>query len=132
MCNHMLTNTSMWDMRRSVDPAVFSDKRVVMQFKYPDATPGARDWWLVSDGGEIDLCLHDVGFKVDILIRCSLSVMTEIWTCRRLFNDAVRCGDVDVKGDAALANQLQAWLRASGLATLGERSKSHDVGVTSD
>lgn len=119
-------------MRRNVDPAVFSEKRVVVQFKYPDATPGATDWWLVSDGGEIDLCLHDTGFEVDILNRCSLSVMTEIWTCRRLFDDAVRCGDVDVKGDAALANQLQAWLRASGLATLGEQSKSHDVGVTSD
>lgn len=65
MCNHMLTNTSMWDMRRSVDPAVFSDKRVVVQFKYPDATPGATDWWLVSDGGEIDLCLHDVGVTSD-------------------------------------------------------------------
>jgi hypothetical protein len=55
----------MWDMRRSVDPAVFSDKRVVVQFKYPDATPDARDWWLVSDGGEIDLCLHDVGVTSD-------------------------------------------------------------------
>lgn len=122
----------MWDMRRSVDASVFPDKRVVVQFEYPDAPAGARDWWLVSDGGEIDLCLHDTGFEVDIIVRCSLRTMTEIWTCRRLFNDAVRCHDVNVRGDTKLANQLQAWLRASGLATLGEQSKSHRGEVISN
>lgn len=113
----------MWDMRRSVDSEVFPEKRVVVQFEYPDAPQGARDWWLVSDGDDIDLCLQDNGYDVDILIRCSLRTMTEIWTCRRQFDDAVRCRDVNVKGDAKLANQLQTWLRASPLATLGAQIK---------
>lgn len=114
----------MWDMRRSVNPQVFPDKRVVVQFEYPDAPQGARDWWLVAESGDIDLCLHDNGYDVDVLVRCSLRTMTEIWTCRRLFNEAVRCHDVDVKGDSKLADRLQAWLRTSALARLGAQTNS--------
>jgi hypothetical protein len=33
----------MWDMRRTVDPAVFPGHRIVVQFEYPDAPKGERD-----------------------------------------------------------------------------------------
>lgn len=117
----------MWDMRRSVDAQVFPDKRVVVQFEYPDAPVGAQDWWLVSESGDIDLCLYDNGYDVDVLVRCSLRTMTEIWTCRRLFSEAVQCRDVDVKGDSKLAGRLQAWLRSSALARLGAQTESGSV-----
>ena len=114
----------MWDMRRSVDSKVFPDRRIVVQFEYPDAPEGARDWWLISENGEIDLCLNDPGYDVDIVIRCSLKTMTEIWTCQRRFNDAVKRRTVDVKGDSRLANRLQDWLRSSALSRLGAQRKS--------
>jgi hypothetical protein len=38
----------MWDMRRSVDAQVLPLRRLVVQFEYPDAPPGGRDWWLVA------------------------------------------------------------------------------------
>lgn len=114
----------MWDMRRSVDSDAFPKRKIVVQFDYPDAPPGARDWWLVSEGGEIDLCLTDNGYDVDILIQCSLRTMTEIWTCRRKFSDAVKDRDVIVKGDSRLANSLQPWLRSSALARLGAQTES--------
>lgn len=109
----------MWDMRRSVDPAVFPDHRVVIQFDYPDAPAGARDWWLVSDQAAIDLCLDDPGYEVNLLIRCSLRVMTAIWICEQGLNQAVAKGDVVVMGDPGLANRLQDWLRSSPLSKLG-------------
>ncbi len=109
----------MWDMRRSVDPAVFPSHRVVVQFEYPDAPKGARDWWLVSEKGEIDLCLNDPGHEVDILIKCPLRTMTEIWTCELRFRDAVEKGYIEVKGDRRLTGKLQDWLRSSPLSRLG-------------
>jgi len=109
----------MWDMRRSVDPTVFPSHRVVIQFEYPDAPEGARNWWLVSEGEDIDLCLSDHGYDVDVLIRCSLKAMTEIWTCERTLREAVAKGDVVVMGDAELGKKLQGWLRSSALSKLG-------------
>ena len=113
----------MWDMRRSIDPTVFPQKRIVVQFEYPDAPSGSRDWWLIAENGEIDLCLTDTGHGVDIVIRCSLRTMTAIWTCQQEFRDAVRCGDVKVMGDPKLTARLQEWLRSSGLSRMGALGK---------
>jgi len=109
----------MWDMRRSVDPEVFPVHRVVVQFEYPDAPSGNQHWWLVSENGEIDLCLNNPGFDVDIIITCSLKKMTEIWTCQQTFREAVNKGDVKVMGDPKLTRHLQEWLRSSALSKLG-------------
>lgn len=109
----------MWDMRRSVDPSNFPAHRIVVQFEYPDAPVGAKDWWLVSENGEIDLCLNDRGYDVDILIKCSLKVMTEIWICEQSFNDATKAGNINIMGDPKLINKLQDWLRSSPLSKLG-------------
>ncbi len=113
----------MWDMRRSVDPAIFPSHRIVVHFKYADAPSGAQDWWLVSENGEIDLCLNDNGYDVNIVIKCSLKTMTEIWICQLRFADAVKKGDIKVLGDAKLADKLQEWLRSSLLSSLGTLNK---------
>ena len=109
----------MWDMRRTVDPAVFPKRRIVVQFEYPDAPKGGRNWWLVSEDGEIDLCLSNPGHEVDIVIKCSLKTMSGIWICEQQFGDAVKKGDIKILGDAKLASKLQDWLRSSPLSRLG-------------
>jgi DNA-binding HxlR family transcriptional regulator len=113
----------MWDMRRTVDPSVFPTRRIVVQFGYPDAPKGERDWWLVTESGEIDLCLNDPGYDVDIMIKCSLKTMTEVWICQRPFRDAMRKGDIKVLGNSKLTNKLQDWLRSSPLAKFGSLEK---------
>lgn len=113
----------MWDMRRSVDATLFPDERIVVQFEYPDAPQGARDWWLVSENGEIDLCLNDPGHEVDVMIKASLKAMTAVWICERNFNDAVNTGDIQVMGAPRLTARLQEWLRASALSRLGSQAK---------
>lgn len=109
----------MWDMRRSVDASIFPTQRVVVQFEYPDAPEGGKDWWLVSENGDIDLCLNDHGYEVDLVIRCSLKVMTKIWICEQSFNDAVQKREITIMGDPDLAKRLQDWLRTSPLSKLG-------------
>ena len=109
----------MWDMRRTVDPAIFPKRRIVVQFEYSDAPKAARDWWLVAEKGAIDLCLNDQGFDVDIMIKSSLKAMTEVWVCQKRFRDAVKNGDIKVTGDSKLINKLQDWLRSSPLSRLG-------------
>lgn len=113
----------MWDMRRTVDPAVFPSHRIVVQFEYPDAPKGSRDWWLVSENGEIDLCLSDPGYEIDIVIKSSLKTMTEIWICQQHFREAVRKGEIKVVGNSKLISKLQDWLRSSPLSRLGAHDK---------
>lgn len=109
----------MWDMRRSIDPGAFPEHRIVVQFEYFDAPKGAQEWWLVSENDEIDLCLNDHGHDVNIIIKCSLKSMTEVWVCKQTFRDAVTKGHIKVLGDPKLTNKLQDWLTVSPLSKLG-------------
>lgn len=109
----------MWDMRRSVSADVFPNGRIVVQFEYPDASEGATDWWLVSEDGEVELCLTDPGGEVDIVIKSALAAMTAVWTCQTTFKDAVRKKEIAVFGDPGLAKKLQDWLQSSALSRLG-------------
>lgn len=113
----------MWDMRRSIDVEIFSPTRLVVHFQYPDAPRGQQDWWLVSENGEVDLCLNDPGYDVDVVVSGSLKSMTEVWICERKFSDAVKAGDITALGDARIINKLQDWLRSSALSRLGTVEK---------
>ena len=117
----------MWDMRRNVDPSVFAAGRVVVQFEYDDAARGMTQWWLVCEGGEVDLCLDDRGLDVDLLVRCPLKTMTGIWLCERRFSDAVKNGEVQVAGDPRLAGRLERWLGASPVARLAQANPTPSV-----
>ncbi len=109
----------MWDMRRSIDPSVFPPTRTVVQFDYPDAPEGAQHWWLVSENGEVDLCLHDHGYDVDLIIQANLKEMTRVWICEKALNEAIEDRTIKVMGDPILTQRLPQWLRASPLSRLG-------------
>jgi DNA-binding HxlR family transcriptional regulator len=109
----------MWDMRRTVDAKQFPSRRVVVQFNYPDAPRGARDWWLVSEQGETDLCLQDPGYEVDLLIRSPLRTMCAVWTCQLGFAEARRRGGLELLGNSELQRRTPGWLQASRLSQLG-------------
>ncbi len=117
----------MWDMRRSVNPGVFPYHRIVVQFEYPDAPAGARDWWLVSEQGTVELCLSDPNYDVSVHVRCPLKVMTQVWICEREFNEAVRSGDIKLSGDPKLIAGMHKWLQSSALSRLGLVEPMPDV-----
>lgn len=112
----------MWDMRRSIDPSIFPSHRVVVQFHYPDAPRGGRKWWLIAKDGDVDLCLNDPGYAVDVVVTSSLRNMTAVWVCKKTLSQAIRDGEVVVNGDPALVSKLQNWMRTSGLSALGARA----------
>lgn len=109
----------MWDMRRTVDATRLPAGRVVVRFHYPDAPRGAREWWLICERGQTDLCLEDPGHEVDVEIVAPLRVMTSVWTCQLPFHVAERRGEVKVFGNSDLRRRLPQWLRASYLSQLG-------------
>lgn len=106
----------MWDIRRQVDASRFPAQRVVVQFSFPDAPPGKRHWWLVSQAGATDLCLQDPGYDVDVLLEAPLHVMTAVWMRDISFKEAEHSFGLRVEADRKLRNSLPDWLGASALA----------------
>lgn len=112
----------MWDMRRNLDTTPISDGRRVIQFLYPDQPPARRNWWLVVETGEVDLCSVDPGFDVDLYVVTELRIMTAIWMGLMRLGEAVEDGRVELTGDSALVRSMHLWLGLSPFATQRKRA----------
>ncbi|HET9446114.1 MAG TPA: helix-turn-helix domain-containing protein [Steroidobacteraceae bacterium] len=107
----------MWDMRRFARRELFpAERRTVVQFRFGDARPGERSWWLVMENGEIDLCRDDPGHEVTVVIESSVRALTEIWNGIVLPEEAVRRREVRVLGKARDARNVWNWLGTSAFA----------------
>ena len=112
----------MWDMRRNLNPDPLPPRRVTIQFQYPELAPNRRSWWLVVEGGTVDLCAHDPGFELDLLVSCSLRTMTAIWMGLAAVGQETATGRLKLDGDPAVARAMQRWLGLSPFAGAERRA----------
>jgi DNA-binding HxlR family transcriptional regulator len=106
----------MWDMRRRLDPDRLPPHRHTIHFHYPELPRSTAHYWLVIDGGKVDLCCFDPGFDVDLEIRTSLKVMTAIWTGISSVRKEMAAGTLELEGDRRLARSIEKWLGFSAFA----------------
>lgn len=106
----------MWDMRRHLNPQPLPPRRCTIQFQYPELPRNQQNWWLVVDGGIVDLCGSDPGFEVDLLVRSSLRSMTAIWMGLSRVRGEIDTGNVELVGDPRIAGAMQQWLGLSPFA----------------
>jgi DNA-binding HxlR family transcriptional regulator len=107
----------MWDIRRFARRELFpAEHRTVVQFRFGDARPGERSWWLVMENGEIDLCRDDPGHDVTVIIESSVRALTEIWNGYVLPEEAVGRREVRVLGKPRDARNVWRWLGTSAFA----------------
>jgi hypothetical protein len=100
----------MWAIRRRVDPSAFGDIRVVVHFEFTDQPQAKRWWWLVNDGGDVDLCPKDPGFEVDLYVVTDLKTMAEIWVGKLPLSAAADTGRFDLTGQRTVRQAFKNWL----------------------
>jgi len=112
----------MWDMRRNLNPSPLPPRRCTIQFQYPELPETRRNWWLVVDKGEVDLCGVDPGFELDLVVTSSLRAMTAIWMGLATVAQEVSAGRVSLDGDPGLKRAMQRWLGLSPFAGTERRA----------
>jgi len=111
----------MWDMRRNLDTDPVPDRRVVIEFIYPELPEAQRKWWLIVEPDRsVDLCHIDPGFDVDLYATVDLRTMTEIWMGLRSVTDAVDREALLLVGSSDLTRSIQSWL---GLSPFAQQEK---------
>lgn len=103
----------MWAMRRRVDPSVFGDRRVTVQFEFTDQQQAKRSWWLVNEAATVDLCPKDPGFEVDLYALTDLQTMTRIWVGELTLSSAIDAGTLELSGTRDLRRAFSSWLLLS-------------------
>ncbi|MFZ1725844.1 MAG: helix-turn-helix domain-containing protein [Albidovulum sp.] len=106
----------MWDIRRNFDPEPRPESRCTIQFLYPELNENLKDWWLVVEKNETDLCKFDPGYEVDILVTADLRAMFSVWMGISKLSDEIDARQVQIDAVPALQAQLMKWLKLSVFA----------------
>ncbi|MEZ4507652.1 MAG: helix-turn-helix domain-containing protein [Thermomicrobiales bacterium] len=102
----------MWDMRRWIRGDLMPPGRVVIRFDIPDAPVQKRRYWMVKEDGEhnVDLCLFDPGFPVDLVITSGLATLTRVWMGDIEAESAVRNQQLTLDGDPMVRMSFYDWI----------------------
>ncbi|MEQ1618482.1 MAG: helix-turn-helix domain-containing protein [Terricaulis sp.] len=106
-----------WAMHRRLDTAAMPPGRTVIEIVFKDA-PGQRRYWLVSQGGNVDVCIKPPGFDTDVTMRVGLRAMAEIWRGLRPIAEEIRAGRLHLEGKAPLCRAFPRWLLLSAYAPI--------------
>jgi DNA-binding HxlR family transcriptional regulator len=109
----------MWDIHRRVNLEALPAQRIVVRFDFhgvPATTRCPRTWWLVLERREVDLCLKDPGFLVDVEVSADLRALTRVWMGDVGLAESVRAGLIRVDGPRSLVRAFPTWLALSAFA----------------
>jgi hypothetical protein len=116
----------MWDIHRFLKTEHLPAGRTVISFEFTDLR-AMRHWWLVVQGDEVDVCLEDPGYEVDVWIVCTLLTLTQVFMGDLSIAGARTTGKLKLDGGTELIRNMPRWLGlmpfskvASGVAMLGE------------
>jgi DNA-binding HxlR family transcriptional regulator len=107
-----------WDMRRKVPVEDWPRDRTVVAFHLLDVEPKLSRWWLVGNGGEVDVCDVDPGYDESATVSGSLRTLTRIWRGDMSWQQALRGGDVTVHAPTAVRRVVPDWLGQAPLAAV--------------
>ena len=104
----------MWDIRRSVThDGMPAGRRFVVLFDYAGVPSNKRRYWLVFDRGEVDLCMKDPGYGVDLTVASSVKTMVEVWLGHVAIAAAQRARDLKFEGTRADIRAFSDWFSLS-------------------
>jgi len=108
----------MWSLRRLVRVDALPDQRVVLLFRFH----GHRDrlFWLVLQRPDVDLCLFDPGYEVNLEIDARVEAMARVCLGHLALLQAMRDGAVEVHGAPHYRNALPNWLGVTRFAAMAK------------
>jgi DNA-binding HxlR family transcriptional regulator len=109
----------MWDLRRRIENEALPKDQVWIQFDFRSVKRGSRRYWLrLEHDQEADLCLTHPGRDIELKVKTTPAVMSEVWTGERSMPEVLRSGDLELEGPKKLVRAFPKWLQRSVFATV--------------
>ena len=99
----------MSDIRRRIDPSRLPGGRTVIRFFFTDLEHYSR-WRIKVEGQDVDLCVENPRYDVDVYVRSDLRTMVEIWMGDLSVKKARADGKLRIDGMSAYLKNVESWL----------------------
>ncbi len=103
-----------WGLRRQIDPADVPRQGFVVRFEFrgiPRASRNLRYWWLLMRPEDVEVCLKDPGYSVDVVIGADLETFTKVWMGYVGLEEAVKNGLIALQGSKRSTAEARRILR---------------------
>jgi DNA-binding HxlR family transcriptional regulator len=105
----------MWYIHRHFRVDKLPNSRVVMHIELTDEKH-LKHWWLVLQAPEVELCIDDPGFDVEIELAVDLRSLTQIYIGDLSMQEALATRRVRARGPAHLLGNMPIWFARSKFA----------------
>ncbi len=116
-----------WSMHVRLDTGRMPPGRTVLGFEFTGTPRECRRFWLVNDHGEVEMCLKDPGYEIDLRVVSDIRVFVEAWRGIRDLRAEISAGRIRVSGPARLCRQFPAWLQLSQLAAFPRKRPGREL-----
>jgi DNA-binding HxlR family transcriptional regulator len=116
---HLDPDFVMWALYRNVRIDQLPDGRVVVLVKFRGDTK--HQYWLVLKRPEVDLCISDPGFEVDLEMRAELQTMARVTLGHLALAQAMKAGSIELTGAPRHRRGLCNWLGVTHFAATAHR-----------
>jgi len=108
----------MWNVRRKIELAKYTNKKKVIQFVFAELAKTKRNYWLISrPDASVDLCTKDPGFDVDLYVNADLKALTSVWLGLSKLASEIANNKIKLVGDPSLASSIDQWMIRSSFAS---------------
>ncbi|MFK7956332.1 MAG: winged helix-turn-helix transcriptional regulator [Lysobacterales bacterium] len=108
----------LWNIRRHAKAHPSLPRSFVVHFSLSDQPTKRRDSWLLFENDQVDLCIIDRNFDVDVEIACTAAVLTSIWMGWSNLDEEVKTGRLSLNGPRKYTCLAEHWLGHSRLASI--------------
>jgi DNA-binding HxlR family transcriptional regulator len=114
--NDFDVNFLMTYLRRSIQTDKLPGREVIIKFQFSDLTK-QPNWWIVVNGGTIDICTMDPGREVDVYFTCTVKCLSDIWMGENSYKQEIRSGNLKLVGAKIFTKDVSQWMSNSIFAT---------------
>ena len=90
----------------------------MVRIEFTDLPALKKHWWLVNEDDEVDLCVKDPGYEVDLVVAGRLRALVAVWMGDSSMSAVIRARELLVEGPRDLVRALPGWLRRSIFASV--------------
>ena len=107
----------MWDLRhRLLADRPDGRLRRIVRFQLGGVPVAKRFYWLVLDPDDVEICIRDPGFEVDVYVEAHIRDLVAVWLGHESLAAAVEAGRVRLDGPPRQVAALRRWFPVSILA----------------
>lgn len=117
-CDHLI-----WSICRTAQPHPVMPKLFVVEILFTDQPKKTQKSWLIFENNEVDLCIIDRDFDVDVQILSTAATLAKVWTGCSEFKHEVKAKNLVLHGEPKYTSIAAVWLGQSRLAEIKKQPK---------